>query len=136
VKIREKAMERRELHNNLARDKINTNRRKRVFELGQNVMLRDLTIQAIGGGSFKNKFTGPYTIIKLNDDHNTCVLRHMSELADRPRKAHFAHMKPCNGFPFPMGPLIEENEAAILIGKKKNTNTYDMRERHHLNPNN
>jgi hypothetical protein len=41
-------MERRELHNKLARDKMNTNRRKRVFELGQNVMLRDLTIQAIG----------------------------------------------------------------------------------------
>jgi hypothetical protein len=135
TKIREKSSERRELHNKLARDKINSNRRKRVFEIGQNVMLRDLTIQAVGGGSFKNKFTGPYTIIKLNDDHNTCVLRHMSELADRPKKAHFAHMKPCSGYPFPMGPLIQENEAEDLISKKR-TNTYKLREKQHLNPNN
>jgi hypothetical protein len=34
-----------------------------------------------------------------------------------------------------MGPILHENEAAILVGKKKNTNTYNMRERHHLNPN-
>jgi hypothetical protein len=135
TQIREKSLERRERHNKQAREKANTNRRKRVFELGQNVMLRDLTIQAVGGGSFKNKFTGPYTITKLNDDHNTCVLRHMSELADRPKKAHFAHMKPCSGYPFPMGPLIEENEAETLINKKR-INTYNLRQKHHLNPNN
>jgi hypothetical protein len=98
-------------------------------------MLRDLTIQQIGGGSFKNKFTGPYTIIKLNDDDNTCVLRHMSELSDRPKKAHFAHLKPCSGYPFPMGPLIQENEADVLIGRER-TNTYNLREKNHLNPNN
>jgi hypothetical protein len=133
--IREKTTERREQHNKISRDKINTNRRKRIFELGHMVMLRDLTIQQIGGGSFKNKFTGPYTIIKLNDDDNTCVLRHMSELSDRPKKAHFAHLKPCSGYPFPMGPLIQENEADVLIGRER-TNTYNLREKNHLNPNN
>jgi hypothetical protein len=34
-----------------------------------------------------------------------------------------------------MGPLIEENEAETLISKKR-TNTYNLREKHHLNPNN
>jgi hypothetical protein len=122
----EKTTARREAHNKSARDKINKNRQTRNFQLGQMVMLRDLTIQPIGGGSFKNKFTGPYYITKMNDDNNTCVLRHVEDMNDKPKKAHYAHLKPATGFPFPMGPALLENDAARLIGHR-NQNTYNLR---------
>ena len=51
-----------------------------TFELGTIVLHRQLQVSTGKGSDYKPKFTGPYSIIKLNED-NSCLL-YTSDAAD------------------------------------------------------
>ena len=69
----------------------NINRIIKEFLPGSLVLAKQLQVSTGRGSSFKPTFTGPYTIIHLNNDESTAVIEHMD--TKHICKAHFSNLQ-------------------------------------------
>jgi DNA-binding protein H-NS len=69
----------------------NKNKVMKQFEIGTLVLHKQLQASTGTASKYKPLYTGPYTIIKINDDRCTAILEHLH--TRRIIKAHFTNMQ-------------------------------------------
>ena len=93
--MKEILMARRKKANDASRTNINKTRETLIFNEGDLVLSRDLTIATDQGGALKAKFKGPHIITKINEDNNTCIIQDINTSSTK--KSHFQHLRKFTG---------------------------------------
>ena len=74
-----------------SRDYLNRSRTHKEFSVGQLVMLKNFSIAHIEGGGLQKKFLGPYKILDIESNRQTCLLQDIQN--NSTRRAHLMHLQ-------------------------------------------